>query len=70
MKEKILKWLLPALDRAGRTVAQTLISVIGVSKLISEVDWKVAISSALLAGVVSLLTSYAFGMPETKEEGE
>ena len=35
--------------------------------MLSEVDWIVVLSSALLAAVVSLLTSVA-GLPEVTEE--
>ena len=57
------KWVKCAGIRAIKTVAQTAVGSIGASAIFSEVDWKVVISSALLAGVVSLLTSIA-GLPE------
>lgn len=56
-------WLRAALIRAIKTVAQTAIGVIGASALISEVNWLTVLSAALLAGVVSILTSIA-GLPE------
>lgn len=59
-------WLKAAGIRAVKTVAQTAISTIGVSALLSEVDWVVVASAAALAGVLSLLTSIA-GLPEVKE---
>ena len=50
--------------RALRTVAQTAAAVIGVSTVLSEVDWISVGSSALLAGILSILTSIATGLPE------
>lgn len=49
--------------RALKTVAQSAIAAIGASAVISEVDWVVVASTAVLAGVVSILTSIA-GLPE------
>ena len=57
------KWIKCAGIRAIKTVAQTAVGSIGASAIFSEVDWKVVVSSAILAGVVSLLTSVA-GLPE------
>ena len=57
------KWVKCAGIRAIKTVAQTAVGSIGASAIFSEVDWKVVVSSSLLAGVVSLLTSIA-GLPE------
>lgn len=57
------KWIKCAGIRAIKTVAQTAVGSIGASAIFSEVDWKVVVSSALLAGVVSILTSIA-GLPE------
>lgn len=65
------QWLRAAGIRAVKTVAQTAVGVIGASTVINTVDWKVVISSAVLAGIVSILTSIA-GLPEvsTKTESE
>ncbi len=59
------EWLCAASIRAIKTVAQTAIGVISGSTFLSGVDWKLVISSAILAGVVSMLTSVA-GLPEVK----
>ena len=56
--------------RAIRTCAQTAIATIGVSAAMSDVDWLLVGSSALLAGILSLLTSVATGLPEVPEETE
>ena len=66
MSEKFKKWLKCAGIRAIKTVAQTAVGSIGASAMFSEVNWKIVISGALLAGIVSLLTSVA-GLPEIKE---
>ena len=50
--------------RALRTVAQTAVAVIGTSVLLSEVNWAAVASAAVLAGILSLLTSVATGLPE------
>lgn len=59
-------WIKAAGIRAVKTVAQSAVATIGVSALMSEVDWLVVGSTALVAGIVSLLTSVA-GLPEVKE---
>ena len=60
ISSKTKKWLKCAGIRAARTVAQTAVAAIGTATVMT-------ISTALLAGVVSLLTSIA-GLPECKEE--
>ena len=50
------KWLRAALVRALKTVAQTAAATIGTAVMISEVDWRMVVSAALLAGALSLLT--------------
>ncbi len=50
--------------RALRTVCQTAIGVIGTSAVMSEVNWTAVVSASALAGIVSLLTSIATGLPE------
>lgn len=59
------QWWKAAGIRAIKTVAQTAVATIGMSALITDVNWIVVGSSALLAGVISLLTSVA-GLPEVK----
>ena len=59
------QWTKAATVRAIKTIAQTAIGVIGASTVVSSVDWKVVVSSAALAGIVSILTSIA-GLPEVE----
>ena len=61
------KWRKAALVRALRTVAQTAAATIGTAVMISEVDWRMVVSAALLSGALSLLTSVA-GLPEAQEK--
>lgn len=61
------KWAKAAAVRAVKTMAQTAVAVIGTGTVISAVDWKIVVSSALVAGAVSILTSIA-GIPEVAEE--
>jgi hypothetical protein len=60
------KWLKAAAVRAVKTVAQTAAATIGTSAYLGEVNWIMVGSAAVLAGVLSLLTSVA-GLPEVKE---
>lgn len=59
------KWAKAAGIRALKTMAQTAVAVIGTGAVISAVDWKMVVSSAIVAGVVSLLTSVV-GIPEVE----
>lgn len=63
------KWMLNAGIRAVKTMAQTAVAVMGTSTILSEVDWRMVLSSAVAAGIVSLLTSVA-GLPEAPCEGQ
>ena len=63
MKYNFKDWIRAAGVRAIKTVAQAAIATIGTSAAMGEVNWKLVASSALLAGILSLLTSVA-GLPE------
>lgn len=60
------QWFKAAGVRSLKTVAQTAVATIGTSAIISAVDWKIVISASLLAGLLSILNSFA-GLPELKE---
>ena len=63
------EWLRAAGIRALKTVAQAAAASIGVAAVLSDVDWVAVVSSSLLAGILSLLTSLA-GLPEVPEVRE
>lgn len=69
MKNDWKRWFQAAGIRALKTVAQTAAATVGASTLLSEVNWGVVCSAALLAGVLSLLTSVA-GLPEIQTADE
>lgn len=52
--------------RAIRTICQTAIATIGSAVVISDVNWKMVLSAAILSGLLSLLTSVATGLPEVE----
>lgn len=62
-------WAKAAGMRALKTVAQAAVASIGVAAVLSDVDWIAVVSSSLLAGILSLLTSLA-GLPELEEPKE
>lgn len=62
-KEKVIKWFRAAGVRALKTVAQSAVAAIGTAAMLNGVDWKTVLSTATLAGLLSLLTSVA-GLPE------
>lgn len=63
MKRDWKAWAKAAIVRAVKTVAQSAVAMIGTAAVMAEVDWKMVVSAALLAGVISILTSIA-GLPE------
>lgn len=67
MSEKWNLWWKAAGVRAIKTMAQTAVATIGAAAVLSDVNWVMAVSAAVLAGVLSLLTSVA-GLPEVKQE--
>lgn len=65
MSESTKLWWKAAGIRAIKTVAQTAVATIGTSAFMGDVAWPLVGSAALLAGILSLLTSVA-GLPEVE----
>ena len=61
------QWFKAAGIRSLKPVCQTAVATIGTSAVLSSVDWRVVLSASLLAGVLSVLNSFA-GLPEVTEE--
>lgn len=59
-------FLKASLIRCCRTIAQAAISIIGTSVVLSDVNWHIVVSASLLAGILSILTSIATGLPEVE----
>lgn len=52
--------------RALRTIAQTAVATIGTNAVVlSDVNWLMVVSASILAGLLSILTSIATGLPES-----
>lgn len=70
MSEKLKKWFKAAGVRAVKTVAQTalggLTTAVASMATLGDINWWSVISTALLSGIYSLLTSTA-GLPEVSE---
>lgn len=65
MKKKFWK---AAGIRAVKTICQTAVAMIGTAVVMQDVAWMQVISASALAGVLSLLTSIAAGLPEVPED--
>jgi len=66
MKDRYWKdWLRAAGIRALKTMAQTAVAMIPAAVTIMAVDWATVAGTALLAGVMSVLTSLG-GLPEVE----
>ena len=61
------KWWKCASIRAIKTICQTAVATIGTATALGEVNWILVVSSSLLAGILSLLTSLA-GLPEVGDK--
>ena len=62
-----LNWLKAAGIRALKTFCQTMLGMIAVGAAVSEVQWSYVFSVAIVAAILSMLTSVA-GIPEGDKE--
>lgn len=63
-------YILAALVRAVRTMAQTALGMITIGAALSDIDWLKVLSVALVSGIYSILTSLATTLPEVGDDGE
>ncbi len=61
------KWWEKAGIRAVKTMAQSGVAVIGSATLIEAIDWRVVVSTIVVSGVLSILTSLG-GLPEVVDD--
>lgn len=53
--------------RALKTVCQTAVAMIGTAVVLEDVAWIQVASASVLAGILSILTSIAVGLPEVDD---
>ena len=58
------EWLIPALNRAVRTMVQVALTMFTVGQRLTEIDWVTILSCSIVAGIYSLGTSVLLGIPE------
>lgn len=61
------KWIKAAGIRALKTMAQSAVATMSTSAMIEDINWRMVLSVSILAGVLSICTSFA-GLPEVKED--
>lgn len=61
-----MEFVRAALTRALKTMCQTALALIPANVMITQVDWKVVLMTSALAGICSILTSIATGLPEVE----
>lgn len=64
------KWIQAAGIRAAKTFFQSMAGTLTGATLLTDVDWKVVLSSAAFSAIYSIVTSLAVGLPELKLEEE
>lgn len=61
------QWWKASLIRCLKTICQTAVATIGTNAVFSDINWLMVLSSSLLAGILSILTSLA-GLPEVNND--
>ena len=59
-----------AFIRAAHTVIQTSLATLTAASVSDYINWGTVFSTALLAGVYSLLKSISIGIPEVPDDGQ
>ena len=68
MTEKTKKWLKDAGIRAGKTAAQTAISMLTIGQAVTDVNWVNVLSVSAVAAVYSLQRSAAGKNTDSEEQ--
>lgn len=63
------EWLIPALNRAVRTMVQVALTMFTVGQRLTDIDWVTILSCSIVAGIYSLGTSVLLGIPEGEAIG-
>jgi len=66
MSDKTKKWWKASGIRAGKTAAQTALSMLTIGQAVIDVNWVNVLSVSAVAAIYSLLTSIK-GVPEVKD---
>lgn len=53
--------------RSIKTVCQTAVAMMGTAVVLEDVAWLQVLSASVLAGILSILTSVAAGLPEVDD---
>lgn len=67
---KMSEFVRATIIRAIKTVCQTAVATIGTAVVLSDVNWVMVVSASVLAGILSVLTSVAAGLPEVESAAE
>ena len=70
MRADDIRFWKAAAVQAVKTFAQAFLAVISTTTMISDVNWKLALDSAVFSALFSMLTSIAAGLPEVPDHPE
>lgn len=64
LKKNTKEFLIKAGIRAAHTAAQVSLGAIGTAVMITDVNWRILVSTVALSVIVSFLKSVIIGLPE------